>query len=210
MATMHGTAAGVSVVGINLSFSHTLFEIFGHFQYLICESCTLSVNHVHSLISGEGREYDARVSLMSCLAEIDDLGNPSNGTLHDFWEIAAIMIAAVLLASDTVEYIVFLARKKEALLHRFLVLKNGSLSEETFLRSLRTLDPKQFGAAFRPSVGGLFGALGDVVRGGVIAIDGKTVRGSGSRGERAIQMDGAFASDVGLGLGKEKVAAKSN
>ena len=148
---------------------------------------------------------------MSYLDEIDDPRKPSNGTLHDFREILVILIAAVLSDCDTVEDITFWARTKEAWLRRFLVLKNGIPSEETFLRILRALDPKQFESMFRRWVGGVVGALSDDAGlAGTIAIDGKTVRGSGTGGESAIHMVSAFATELGLVLGQEKVAAKSN
>jgi predicted transposase YbfD/YdcC len=145
------------------------------------------------------------VNLMSCLVDIDDPRKPSNGTRHDFREILVISIAAMLSDSDTIEDIAFWARKKEAWLRRFLVLKNGVPSEETFLRIFRLLDPKQFETVFRRWVGGVVGALG-----GTLAVDGKTVRGSGHGGETAIHMVSAFATDLGVVLGQEKVAAKSN
>lgn len=113
---------------------------------------------------------------MDYLGEIDDPRKPSNGTRHDFREIPVIAIAAVLSDSDTVEDIAFWARTKEASLRRFLVLKNGIPSEETFLRVLGALDPRQFEDTFRRWVGGIVGALG-----GTLAVDGKTVRGSGQR-----------------------------
>ena len=120
---------------------------------------------------------------MGCLSEIDDPRKPSNGTLHDFREILVIAIAATLSDSDTAEDIAFWARKKEAWLRRFLVLKNGIPSEETFLRIFRVLDPQQFEVVFRRWVSSVVGALS-----GTIAIDGKTVRGSGNGGETAITM----------------------
>ena len=145
------------------------------------------------------------VCLIGCLSEIDDPRKPSNGTLHDFREILVISIAAMLSDSDTVEDIAYWARKKEAWLRRFLVLKNGVPSEETFLRIFRVMDPKQFETVFRRWVSGVVGALS-----GTIAVDGKTVRGSGSGGETAIHMVSAFATELGIVLGQEKVASKSN
>jgi len=145
------------------------------------------------------------VCLMSCLTEINDPRMPSNGTLHDFREILVIAIAAMLSDSDSVEDIAFWARTKEAWLRRFLVLKNGIPSEETFLRIFRVLDPQQFEVVFRRWVSSVVGALN-----GTIAIDGKTVRGSGNGGETAIHMVSAFATDLGIVLGQEKVASKSN
>jgi len=142
---------------------------------------------------------------MSCLTEIDDPRSPSNGTLHDFREILVMAAAAMLSDCDTVEDIAFWARKKETWLRQFLVLKNGIPSEDTFLRIFRALDPKHFEAAFRRWVSGLAGALS-----GTIAVDGKTVRGSGSGSESAIHMVSAFATELGVVLGQEKVAEKSN
>jgi hypothetical protein len=102
---------------------------------------------------------------MGCLSEIDDPRKPSNGTLHDFREILVIAIAAMLSDSDTVENIDFWARTKEAWLRRFLVLKNGISSEETFLRIFRVLDPQQFEVVFRRWVSSVVGALrGSVLR----------------------------------------------
>jgi hypothetical protein len=142
---------------------------------------------------------------MVCLDEINDPRKPSNGTLHDFQEILVIAIAAMLSDADNVEDIAFWARKKEAWLRRFLVLKNGIPSEDTFLRIFRVLDPKQFEMAFRRWVAGVVGALS-----GTIAVDGKTVRGSGTGGETAIHLVSAFATELGVVLGQEKVAGKSN
>ena len=142
---------------------------------------------------------------MDCLDEINDPRKPSNGTLHDFQEILVIAIAAMLSDCDTVEDIAYWAYMKEAWLRRFLVLKNGIPSEDTFLRIFRALDPKQFETAFRCWVAGVVGALS-----GAIAVDGKTVRGSGTGGETAIHRVSAFATELGVVLGQEKVAGKSN
>jgi predicted transposase YbfD/YdcC len=144
-------------------------------------------------------------SLMCCLRAVDDPRKPSNGTLHDFVEILVIAMAAVLSDCDTVEDIAYWAHKKEDWLRQFLPIKNGVPSEKTFLRIFRALDPKQFEVAFRRWVAEVVGALN-----GGIAVDGKTVRGSGSGGETAIHMVSAFATELGVVLGQEKVAAKSN
>jgi predicted transposase YbfD/YdcC len=144
-------------------------------------------------------------SLVCCLGDIDDPRKASNGTLHDFLEILVIAISAVLSDCDTIEDIAEWGRTKEAWLREFLVLRNGIPSEKTFLRIFQALDPKQFEAAFRRWVAGVVSAL----RGG-LGVDGKTVRGSGSGGESAIHMVSAFATELGLVLGQEKVASKSN
>ena len=142
---------------------------------------------------------------MCCLREVEDPRRPSNGTRHDFVEMLVVAMAAALSDCDTIEDIACWGRTKAPWLREFLVLKNGVPSEETFLRVFRALDPKQFEAAFRRWVAGVVGTLR-----GSVAVDGKTVRGSGSGGGTAIHMVSAFATELGLVLGQEKVASKSN
>lgn len=80
-----------------------------------------------------------------------------------------------------------------------------SVPQDTFLRVFRALDPKQFEAAFRRWTGGIVGALD-----GSIAIDGKTLRRSADGNASPVHMVSAFATDLGLVLGQEKVSSKSN
>lgn len=142
---------------------------------------------------------------MEALSGLSDPRKPSNGTRHDFQEILVMTIAAVLSDCDAMEDVVDWSRMHEGWLRRFMVLKNGIPSEDTFLRIFRLLDPKSFEACFRRWVGQVVTQLN-----GTIAVDGKTVRGSGTGGEQAIHMVTAFATELGLVLGQEKVATKSN
>jgi len=137
--------------------------------------------------------------------EVEDPRQPSNGTRHDFVEILVMTLTAVLSDCDTIEEVAAWSRAHLAWLRQFLVLKNGIPSEDTFLRVFRLLDPKSFEACFRRWVGALIPHLN-----GTIAIDGKTVRGSGSGGETAIHRVSAFETRLGLVLGQEKVSKKSN
>jgi predicted transposase YbfD/YdcC len=151
---------------------------------------------------------------MQALEQIEDPRRPSNGTLHDLREILVIAICAVLSDAESFEDIAAWGQAKLAWLRRFLTLKNGIPSEDTFLRVFRLIDPKQFEAAFRTWTAGLLPALerAESEKEGpdTIAIDGKTVRGSGRGGCQAIHMVSAFATRHGLVLGQEKVDAKSN
>jgi predicted transposase YbfD/YdcC len=90
-------------------------------------------------------------------------------------------------------------------LRKFLVLTNDVSSEETFLRVFRVLDPKQFESAFRRWVGSMVGALS-----GNIAVDGKMVRTGRAVVARPLSTVSAFATDLGIVLGQEKVSGKSN
>lgn len=143
--------------------------------------------------------------LMDVLSGLKDPRKPSNGTRHDFQEILVMTIAAVLSDCDTMEDVVEWSRAHEGWLRRFMLLKHGIASEDTFLRIFQQLDPKGFEACFRRWVSEVVTQLS-----GTIAVDGKTVRGSGTGGGQAIHMVSAFATELGLVLGQEKVASKSN
>lgn len=144
-------------------------------------------------------------NLIDALAALDDPRRPSNGTLHDFQEILVIAICAMLSDADNFEDIALWGRLKEDWLRRFLTLKNGLPSHDTIERVFRLLDPGRFEVVFRQWVGGIVTALG-----GQLAIDGKVLRGSADGDRPPAHMVSAFATDLGLVLGQEKVADKSN
>ena len=102
----------------------------------------------------------------------------------------------MLSDNDTFEEMVAWARYKQDWLRGFLKLANGIPSEDTFIRVFRMLDPRQFEQAFRDWAGDILPALSHET----LAIDGKTLRGSGSGGERAIHMVSAFATQAGPAL----------
>src|SRR5271165_3509615 len=80
-------------------------------------------------------------------------GRPAAGNtaLHDFHEILAIAMCAVLCGS--VDMGLF-AKAKEPFLRGFLKLENGVPSHDTFSRLFRMLDPEQFRAAFQRFMAG--------------------------------------------------------
>jgi hypothetical protein len=91
-------------------------------------------------------------------------------------------------------------REKIKLLKRFLKLKHGIPSHDTFSTVLRMLDPKALDAAFGQITARLVAAL---AKGGVIAIDGKSLKGAYDKGE----MVSAYAA--GLRLTLATVAART-
>ncbi len=111
----------------------------------------------------------------------------------------------MLSDADNVDDFAAWARVKEDWLRRFLVLKNGIPSQDTFLRVFGAINPKQFEAVFRRWLGSIVSALS-----GTLAVDGKTLRGSGKGTESPVHRVSALATDLGRVLGQEKVAGKSN
>jgi hypothetical protein len=82
----------------------------------------------------------AGISLMEKLSELEDPRQPSNGTRHDFREILVIAVYAMLSDADSFEDIAQWGRLKADWLRRFLVLKNGIPSQDTFLRVFQAQD----------------------------------------------------------------------
>jgi predicted transposase YbfD/YdcC len=143
-------------------------------------------------------------SLVEYLGEIED-PRTGNGKRHDLVEVLVIAICAIFAEVEGFEDMAEWARVKEAWLRGFLRLENGIPSHDTFNRIFRILDPKPFEQVFRRWVGGVVRALRQNV-----AIDGKALRGSAKAGESPVHMVSAFATGLGLVLGQEKVADKSN
>ena len=73
------------------------------------------------------------------------------------------------------------------------------------LSGFRRHNRKQFEGGFRRWVGGMVPALSRT-----IAVDGKTLRGSGKCADSPVHLVSAFATDQGWVLAQEKVAGKSN
>ena len=93
-------------------------------------------------------------------------------------------------------------------LTRFLDLTSGIPCEDTFRRVLARLDP----AAFEKALLAWMQAVQEITESRLIAIDGKTLRGSYNRrdGKAAIHMVSAWATENRLSLGQVVVDEKSN
>src|ERR1035437_5495865 len=75
----------------------------------------------------------------------------------------------------------------------------------TFGKVFRVLDAKVFESCFRQWIANIVG----VVK-GVVALDGKTVRGSKDGPNTALHMVSAYATELGVSLGQEGTAGKGN
>lgn len=143
-------------------------------------------------------------------ASFEDLPDPRvvGRCEHKLVEIILIAICAVLSGAEGWEDIEEFGQSKEGWLRQFLALENGIPSHDTFRRVFSLLDAAAFQERFMRWVEGVFG----LTSGQVVAIDGKTVRGSGkeSSGQRALHLVSAWASTDGVVLGQRKVADQSN
>jgi len=130
-----------------------------------------------------------------------------NAALHDFHEILAIALCAVLCGSQGSVDMALFARSKEPFLRTFLKLENGVPSHDTFSRLFRALDPEGFRAAFQRFMEGF-----SLKCGGVVAIDGKVLRRSFDRasGKSPLHMVSAWGCEQRLVLAQIATDAKSN
>ena len=127
---------------------------------------------------------------------------------HQLLDILVIAICAVICGADSWVEIEQWGQTKEPWLRSFLELPNGIPSHDTLGRVFAALDPVQFQQCFLAWVQ----AVTPMTGGQVIALDGKTVRGSHdrSKGKAAIHMVSAWATHSHLVLGQRKVDDKSN
>lgn len=96
---------------------------------------------------------------------------------HQLLDIIAIALVAVLAGADSWVAIETYGNAKRAWLETFLALPNGIPSHDTIARVFARLDREALETSFQQSVKALVSTLGAEV----IAIDGKTVKGSYDR-----------------------------
>src|ERR1700692_639116 len=158
-----------------------------------------------------GREGMAirEVTLEGFIECWDGLDDPrtGNAALHDFHEILAIAMCAVLCGGQGSVDMGLFAKSKEPFLRGFLKLENGVPSHDTFSRLFRMLDPEQFRAAFQRFMAGFSEQCE-----GVVAIDGKVLRRSFDRasGKSPLHMVSAWGCEQRLVLAQIATDAKSN
>lgn len=117
-------------------------------------------------------------------------------------------MCAVLWGADRWSEVEAFGKTKEGWLSHYLTLPGGIRSHDTFSRVFRLLNAAEFQPRFMHWVESHF----PIPAGQVMAVDGKTVRGSRDRfhGQAAVHLVSAWASESGVLLGQRKVDAKSN
>ncbi len=127
---------------------------------------------------------------------------------HPLINIAFIAVCAVLSGANSFAAIHEFGTDRRTWLTRFLDMTNGIPSEDTFRRILARLDP----TAFETALLGWMQAMQEITGHRLVAIDGKTLRGSYNKrdGKAAIHMVSAWATENKLSLGQVVVDEKSN
>jgi predicted transposase YbfD/YdcC len=150
---------------------------------------------------------DIKTSLEDCFGDLPD-PRVQGRCDHKLMDIIIIAICGVLCGADSWVGIETVGKGKEAWLRQFLDLEHGIPSHDTFGDVFAKIDSEAFQRRFMQWVESVF----RITKGQVVAIDGKTLRGSHDRaiGKDAIHLVSAWASTNGIVLGQRKTDAKSN
>lgn len=152
----------------------------------------------------------AKSGLVTLMESFSGMPDPRvvGRTDHHLLDILVLTICAVLCGADDWEAVEMWGEAKLDWLRQYIALKNGIPSHDTIGRVFAALDSKTFQDCFTRWVATICGSL----VGQVVAIDGKTMRGSHHHrlGKKAIHMVSAFASNQGITLGQRKTEEKSN
>jgi predicted transposase YbfD/YdcC len=118
---------------------------------------------------------------------------------HDFLEVIFVALAASLCGAEDCTEMALFARAKLEVLRRVVKLDHGAPSHDTFSRVFRMIAPEPFEAAFAAFMMAFGGALQ-----GVVAIDGKALRGAYARGRRAMPLHlvNIWAAETRLVIGQ--------
>ena len=127
---------------------------------------------------------------------------------HKLIDVLVLSIIACVCGCVEYKQIEIFGKSKEVFLKQFLELENGIHSHDTIERILKCMDPKEFHTCFVEWVQSLFKST----TGELIAMDGKTSRGSFSKAKKQspIHLVNAWSTLNGVVLGQYKVSDKSN
>lgn len=129
-----------------------------------------------------------------------ELSDPRAGNRrHDLLELVFVAFAAVLCGAEDCTDMALFAKSKLACLRQVVKLEAGAPSHDTFSRVFRLLAPEPFEAAFSRFTLAFAGALK-----GVVAIDGKALRGAYERGQKTspLHLVNVWAAEAKLVIGQ--------
>lgn len=150
----------------------------------------------------------ASISLLkSHFGELDD-PRAQHSIEHQLIDIVMVTICAVICGAEGWGEIENYGKAKQAWLGTFLELPNGIPSHDTIERLFARLRPAQLQQCFVNWVEAVF----EISQGQLIALDGKTLRGSFEKGGKRsiVHMVSAWATQNRIVLAQRKVNEKSN
>ena len=147
----------------------------------------------------------------TCLLHFSELPDPRKqgpNFRHKLEDIFIISVLGTICGADGWAELERFGQAKEDWLRTFLELPNGIPSHDTFGRVFSQLDPVVFERCFMNWIESLTVELKQEI----IALDGKTVRGSGSKANKQspLHLVSAWASKQRMLLAQVKTSEKSN
>ena len=126
-----------------------------------------------------------------------------NAIRHKLADILMIGLLTIICNGNEYAGMAVFGETHEKILSEFLDLPYGIPSEDTFERVFARLNPKMLAAQFLEWIDEFKEKIN-------VSIDGKTIRGSKSKGKKAKHIVTAFASELQLVLGQLATDEKSN
>jgi predicted transposase YbfD/YdcC len=150
---------------------------------------------------------DTLISLAGAFLDIHD-PRIDRTKKHNLVDIIMITLCAMICGMDGWEEIEIFGEEREDWFKEFLELPHGIPSHDTMYRVFSRISPKELSKALNNWTNG----LNQSVDGKVVAIDGKTLRGSFDRatGKSALHMVSAWVEDNNLVLGQVSAEGKGH
>jgi predicted transposase YbfD/YdcC len=144
---------------------------------------------------------------VECFGKLEDK-RVERTKAHYLLDIVALVLFAVMSGAQTFEEIEQFGELHITWLSQYLALPNGIPSHDTISRVLGFLDHQQLITGFINWIHKIKGLVSE----NVVAIDGKTMKGSHARsnGVKALHVLSAYSCANGLSLGQLKVDGKTN
>jgi len=151
---------------------------------------------------------EPRFAVLRCLTPLRDPRVSHREKKHVLLDIVAIALCAVIAGADDWPKIATFARERSNWWATFLSLPNGIPSQDTMERVFDLLSPTSLQQCFLRWIEGVIDQDEEKHH----ALDGKTLRGSGTRarGQKPLHIVSVWSTQAGLGLGQLAVAKKSN
>lgn len=127
--------------------------------------------------------------------------------LYSVAEIVFLAFCGHIANCGSWEDLELFGKQRLEFLRQFLPYSNGIPSDDTLRRFFRMLDPREFEQKFEQWVNQIFPVD---LAGKVIAIDGKTSRGSATGESKAIHVVSAFVGEHKITLAQRNVGCKTN
>jgi len=147
------------------------------------------------------------LSLVEVFSKIEDPRVERNKR-HKLIDIIVLTLCSVISGADGWEGIEEFGKNKLDWLRKWIALENGVPSHDCIARVVSRIPAAEMSGCFIEWVRG----VAELTDGEIVAIDGKTARGSYDNKDKlgAIHMVSAWANQAGMSLGQIKTAEKSN